>query len=155
MIGVNDKSARKSKTALIGMMLVGIAALFVCGAVAGYAEASGASVDQTVVTGVVVVLGVVGMAAAFGIGTLWMRSIDEAAQEAHKSAWYWGGSAGLAVGGVGLILSMLPGAASWTLPGFLGRSDPAAWAAMGAVGLMTLMMLGYGIVWAWWWLARR
>ena len=155
MIGSKDRPAARRKGALIATLLGGVVAIFVCGAIAGYAEASGASVNQTVVTAAVAVLAIVGMAVSFAIGTLWMRSIDEAAQEAHKSAWYWGGSAGLAIGGVALILAMLPGAASWTLPGLMDRTDPAAYAAMGAVGLMTLMLLGYGVVWAWWWLARR
>lgn len=98
---------------------------------------------------------VVLMAAAFAISAGWMRSIDEAAQEAHKSAWYWGGSAGLAVGGVFIILAALPQAARWGgLPALWGRSDPAAYAATGAFALMTLMMAGYGIAWAIWWRMR-
>ena len=33
---------------------------------------------------------------------------DEAAREAHKAAWYWGGSGGMAVGGVLICLATLP-----------------------------------------------
>lgn len=95
------------------------------------------------------------MAGAMAIGTLWMRSIDEAAQEAHKSAWYWGGSAGMAVGGVLLVISAVqPATAALNLPAVLGRTDPVAYAAAGAFGILTLMLIGYGVVWAWWWLSR-
>ena len=81
---------------------------------------------------------------------------DEAAREAHKASWFYGGTGGLAVGGVFIILASTPPAARLTLPAwFDGRTDPAAYAATGAVGLMTLMLIGYGVVWGWWWLARR
>ena len=85
-----------------------------------------------------------------------MARIDEAAREAHKASWFYGGSGGLAVGGVFIILASTPPAARLTLPAwFDGRTDPAAYAATGAVGLMALMLIGYGVVWGWWWLARR
>ena len=94
------------------------------------------------------------MAGALWVGALWMRSIDEAAREAHKSAWYWGGCAGMCVGGVGVILSRLPQAATIRIP-TLGDPTPAAYAAAGAMMMLGLMLLGYTLAWAWWWLARR
>ena len=96
------------------------------------------------------------MAASIGLGALWMNSIDEAAREAHKAAWYWGGSSGMAVGGVLIILAGLPMARTVDIPAFfVGRDDPAVYAASGAMAMMLLMLLGYTIVWAWWWMARR
>lgn len=96
------------------------------------------------------------MAAAVAVGVGWMRSIDEAAQEAHKSAWYWGGSVGLAIGGAFAIVASLPQAADWAVPSLVaGRADPAAYAATGALMLLALMIAGYGIAWAVWWLRRR
>ena len=81
-----------------------IALLFVGAAVVGYFSAQG-SVDEDRaifwVMGVFVVLIMIGAMVA---GAAWMRSIDEAAREAHKAAWYWGGSGGMAVGGVLLCL---------------------------------------------------
>jgi len=84
-----------------------------------------------------------------------MKSIDEAAQEAHKWSWYWGGSAGLGVGVVALLLSMAPASENWSVPTLDGRTDPVAYAASGAFGLMVVLLIGYGIAWAWWWFSRR
>lgn len=96
------------------------------------------------------------MAGAMWVGAAWMRSIDEAAREAHKSAWFWGGLAGMSVGGFAIILSLLPQASSWRLPfTFFGREDPAIHAAIGAYAMQLLMVLGYTVAWAWWWWKRR
>lgn len=139
----------------------GLVLLTVCsvlgGGVIGYLSAStpgtaGGSAAMWIIGAIAAVL----MIGALVVGVVWMRSIDEAAREAHKAAWYWGGSGGMAVGGVLAIMATLPGAARWTVPAFYnGRTDPAAYAATGAFGLMFLMIIGYAIVWAWWWLARR
>ncbi len=122
----------------------------------GYLSASGADLlANRAMLWFVAGFAVVVMAGAILVGALWMRSIDEAAREAHKAAWYWGGSAGMAVGGVLMILTSLPQAAAISIPSFLpDRTDPAAYAATGAFGMMSVMMIGYIIVWAWWWLAR-
>ena len=86
----------------------------------------------------------------------WMRSIDEAAREAHKSAWFWGGCGGMAVGGVFFILASIPPAAALEIPSwFSGRTDPAAYAATGGGALALLMVVGYTLAWAWWWWKRR
>lgn len=96
------------------------------------------------------------MVGAIWISVAWMRSIDEAAREAHKAAWFWGGSTGMAVGGFLVILATLDEAASVRLLAFFPeRTDPAAYIATGAYGLMLLMIAGYTIVWAWWWWRRR
>jgi hypothetical protein len=96
------------------------------------------------------------MVGAFVIGVFWMRSIDEAAREAHKWAWYWGGTAGMSLGGVLMILSSLPQASGFTLPVvFGGRADPAGYAATGAFAMMMLMVIGYTIAWAIWWWRHR
>ncbi len=85
----------------------------------------------------------------------WWRLLDEVAQEAHKFAWYWGGSGGMAVGGVLLCMATLPQAGTIHIPSWLdGRTDPAAYAATGAFGMMLLMLIGYTVVWAWWWITR-
>lgn len=107
----------------------------------------------------VIGLGVIGVGLAVaGIWTsvLWMRSIDEAAREAHKSAWFWGGSGALLIALPLWMIATLPTTASWSLPDwFYGRTDPVAHAALGAGGLMALMLTGYGVAWAIWWLQRR
>ena len=134
----------------VGVVLGLLAVTFIGGAVIGYLEASGAAIDVGAASfWVLVAVAVVVMAGAMAVGTIWMRSIDEAAQEAHKSAWYWGGSAGMAVGGVLLVIAAAqPATASLNLPTVLGRTDPVAYAAAGAFGILTLMLIGYGVVWA-------
>lgn len=139
----------------------GLALLMVCafigGGVVGYLSVSNPELDTgSAAMWVIGAIAVALMVGSLAVGAVWMRSIDEAAREAHKAAWYWGGSGGMAVGGVLAIMAALPAAARWNLPSILSdRTDPAAYAATGAFGLMTLMIIGYGIVWAWWWLARR
>lgn len=110
--------------------------------------------DQTILA-VMTVVAVLLMLGAMVVGALWMRGIDEAAREAHKAAWYWGGSAGLAIGGALMIIAGTPQAAGLRVAAsFHGRTDPTAYMALGAAGLMALMLVGYAVVWAWWWLAR-
>lgn len=140
-----------------GAVLAVLALAFIGGVAVGYLEASGAVIDVGVVGfWIILTVAVVMMIGSLVIGALWMRSIDEAAREAHKAAWFWGGSGGMAVGGILMIMSALPGAEAVAVaPWLAGRTDPAAWMATGAFALMTLMLIGYGVVWAWWWLARR
>jgi hypothetical protein len=130
---------------------------FAIGIFVGYVSAHGGGVDADrislwLVTGIAVV----SMAGAMAITIGWMRAIDEAAREAHKSAWFWGGCGGMAVGGVLVILASIPQAAALDVSGWLPvRSDPAAWMALGASALALLMIAGYTLAWAWWWWRRR
>ncbi|MNF16570.1 hypothetical protein D3C80_2196450 [compost metagenome] len=62
----------------------------------------------------------------------------------------------MAVGGVLVIMASLPQAAAINIPAWYSeRTDPAAYAATGAFAMLTLMLIGYTIAWAWWWLGRR
>lgn len=142
----------RGATALVGFLMFSL----VAGFVAGYLAATGVTVPGAVAFWILTPVAIALMAGSMWIGALWMRSIDEAAREAHKAAWYWGGTGGMAVGGVLMILSYLPGAEAVKIAAWMpGRADPAAYATTGALALMGLMMIGYVIVWAWWWLARR
>ena len=132
-------------------------AIFAVGWVVGYQEARGAAVDagQTLFWTMAAVA-VVAMIGSMAISVAWMRSIDEAAREAHKSAWFWGGCGGMALGGVFVILASLPQAATIHIPAwFSGRTDPVAYAATGAGAIVLLMVAGYTLAWAWWWWKRR
>jgi hypothetical protein len=148
---------------LIGLACF-LAAAFVLAFGSGYAVGYFYSDDAEAMAwltnvGAPIVLGLIGlvlMVGALWLGAIWMRSIDEAAREAHKSAWFWGGSAGMATGGLAIILSFLPQAANWPFPfTFFDRQDPAAYAAGGAYAMMVLMLIGYCVAWAWWWWKRR
>ena len=140
----------------VGLGLVVLAAL-VTGGVLGFMKASGQDVMSSSATlWTVGVFAVFTMLVAMWVSLKWMSSIDEAAQEAHKWAWYWGGSSGMAVGGALVIMASLPQAAAIDIPAwYADRVDPAAYAATGAFAMLTLMLIGYGVAWAWWWWARR
>jgi len=143
---------------VVGKSLLGLAAILVlmfgAGIAVGYLSARGVvAADDAMVT-VMTIFAVILMIGGMAFSVAWMRAIDEAAREAHKSAWFWGGCSGMAVGGVGIVLASLPQAQALQFVAWDGRTDPAAYMAAGAFAMMLLMTLGYFVVWAWWWLAR-
>ncbi|MBB4799724.1 hypothetical protein HNP32_003484 [Brevundimonas bullata] len=104
-------------------------------------------------------LGVVLLAAAVAVFSAihslhWWRALDEAAKEAHKWAWWWGGNLGLVVGGAGVVAATLMGLDVNLLPAFVQRSD-AALVATGVLGVFAAQAVGYGLAWCGWWMARR
>ena len=150
--------ARPLSPARIVGLLVGCAVLmFLIGGVIGFLEASGrlGLFEDGGLLWVTLPLAIVVVGFSFWIGAVWMKSIDEAAQEAHKWSWYWGGSAGMAVAMVGYLLSFLPESSTWQLPTLTGRTDPMAYAVTGGLAVVLLMMAGYLVAWALWWLKRR
>ena len=125
-----------------------------CGLFGGVVGAALAVLDQQ---GVVVPRALLALAAVAAIGVggwvtvIYWRNVDEAAREAHKFAWFWGGSGGLL-----LALPILALLDTPKLEALFGASgDPARWVCFGAFGLLLLQMAGYGLVWAGWWLSRR
>jgi len=149
----------KKLTSVLVRTCIGVAALMVAVIVAavaiGFLSAHGAIDKDRGLLWLVGAIAVTVMVGAMVISVAWMRSIDEAAREAHKAAWFWGGCGGMSVGGVFLILASLPQAETLSIPAwFDGRTDPAAYAATGAFGMMLLMLIGYTVVWAWWWITR-
>ena len=148
-------SGRKWKTVLL--FCVPLITGLVMGVFEGRAEALGqdsffrSANSLWLVGGAGVLLSVI----SFVYGAFWMKSIDEAAQEAHKWSWYWGGSAGLTAGMVLFLLALAPATQSWTIPTLSGRTDPMAYALTGGLVLMLLLIIGYVVCWAWWWGSRR
>jgi hypothetical protein len=140
---------------LVGLLIV-LALMFVAGIVVGILSARGTLDADRALVWLVGAVAVIIMTGGMVVSVAWMRSIDEAAQEAHKAAWFWGGCGGMMVGGIFIILTVLPQARTWAVPSWAAdRTDPAAYAATGAFSMMLLMLLGYTIVWAWWWWRRR
>ena len=90
------------------------------------------------------------MAALAWVSVVYWRHLDEAAREAHKFAWLWGGTGGL--------LLLPPAAAllsSSALVAGFGAQSPLAWVFGGVIAVLTMQILGYGAVWAGWWLIRQ
>ena len=90
-------------------------------------------------------------------GRAW-RVTDEAAREAHKSAFFWGGSFGAFFGVVALIL--------WTSFSLDRKTraldmlalwhgawphQPLTLLVLGAAGIVLVQSAGYAIAWAIWW----
>jgi threonine/homoserine/homoserine lactone efflux protein len=78
------------------------------------------------------------------------RHVDEAAREAHKFAWFWGGSGSLL-----LIPPIAPLMSSALLESLFGPHTPFEWALGGVVAVLTWQTVGYGLAWCGWWLVRR
>lgn len=132
----------------------GIAFLIPGVILAGYGEKAGWFPDSVAILTVFGVYAAGMMIGALWIGAEWMRSIDEAAREAHKSAWYWGGSGGMCVGGIAFILAW---AGPWreVIARSIGAGgQPIDYMLTGAALMLAPMMIGYIFVWTWWWLAR-
>ncbi|MFN9925351.1 MAG: hypothetical protein ACK53I_00235 [Phenylobacterium sp.] len=89
--------------------------------------------------------------ASLAVSLFWWRQLDEVAREAHKFAWYWGGSCGLALG---LVLLVVVDVGSLAPPLLEGNSAREGFVA-GALSVMLAQIVGYGAAWAGWWLARR
>ena len=133
-----------------------IVLMFLAATAVGYFAAEGSVDPDRAQVWLMVPFIILLMIGSMAAGVAWMRSIDEAAQEAHKWSWYWGGSGGMAVGAVLVCLATLPQAGSIHIPSWLDdRTDPAAYAATGAFAMLLLMLVGYLVAWAWWWWRRR
>ena len=150
IITVGAAAARNKKTT--DDLTVGLCALTVVGVSATAAtpfwpEAWGRAPS----IGVVVLAA--GLAVFLALHTLyWWRALDEAAREAHKWAWWWGGTLGLVAGGAAVVIAALAGVN--LLPAALPHTD-AALIALGVAAAFAAQAVGYGIAWCGWWIARR
>jgi len=93
------------------------------------------------------------LAASIGTGLWWWVKLDEAAREAHKWAFWWGGSAGMALGAV-LLLTLTAWSETVLTSGWIGETPTDAFKA-GVVAILLFQVIGYAIAWAAWWLRRR
>lgn len=92
------------------------------------------------------------MAATLAVSMWWWRRLDEAAREAHKWAWYWGGSAGMVVG-LAAILTLTT--RDVDLARFLpADANPGDMIVGGMMSILLFQLTGYTLAWGWWWLAR-
>lgn len=79
------------------------------------------------------------------------RRLDEAAREAHKWAWYWGGSLGMLPG----LLLPFTGRLGPDVAERLGFVEAHELMHFGAMAVLTSMIAGYTVAWLVWWLRKR
>lgn len=142
--GVGRQAVRQS---LAQKMLLG------SGIVGGVLGAGGALLGDLGVVlplPLVFVGSLVGVVALFWVSVIYWRNIDEAAREAHKFAWFWGGT-----GGMLAILPVATLVSTERLVSVLGQRGPAEWVIFGFASLLLAQLAGYGLVWAGWWLRQR
>ncbi|MFT4251663.1 MAG: hypothetical protein QM608_04180 [Caulobacter sp.] len=139
---------------LIGVIFGTIAVAILGGIVGGVLMVLGrksplaAGLSELAVAGVMVVV----MVMTLWLTARWWRAADEMVREAHKWAWYWGGSAGIAAGGV-LFANVALFPASFNAS--LADATPSQ-IFIGGVGLCFLLQIaGYVLAWSGWWFARR
>lgn len=99
-----------------------------------------------------------GLAAFLALHTYyWWRDLDEAAREAHKWAWWWGGNIGFIVWAAGFLIAALTSgnlAGATLLPAPIPHTD-ATLIAAGFIAAFAAQAVGYAIAWCSWWIARQ
>jgi ABC-type cobalt transport system substrate-binding protein len=92
------------------------------------------------------------MAWALAATLAYWRAIDELAREAHKRAWFWGGSLGMGAGLIALLIgSEFEPLASTTFAG----ASALEHMLFGGVFIYGIGLIGYLLAWAFvWWRAR-
>ncbi len=132
----------KAQAVLMGCFLVG----GVSGGALGALKGMGVSPPMPVLAGLALLL-LVGLVWAM---FYYWRLIDEAAKEAHKFAWFWGGSSALA-----LVLPALLLFDTARLEALLGPHEARYWFLAGVQVLIWTQLIGYALAWSGWWLFRR
>jgi hypothetical protein len=157
---VEPKASRRPKppslrTLTIGAVAIGVLICFLSGVYFGYTQADTPAPNISFPTGW---KGTLILAALFAVASLltvaYWRGLDEAAKEAHKWAWWWGGSFAILPPLIALPL-LAPTIDKVVLPAILQPSGPFAWLTVGILTLLVLQMTGYLIAWAFWWFWRR
>lgn len=100
------------------------------------------------------------MLAALVVSVLQFQSIDEVAKQAHYVAWLWGSMMVIGLIGVAMAIAYaVPG--SFVLPvegiltRFFGDAEPDTAFMAGAIATPLLMVAGFTVWWALFWLRRR
>ncbi len=144
---------RVARSATRNPLMRYLAVALVC-AVAGLV-AGGVSALTGSTGAVQIVVNAALMAAAMAVAMLacrwWWNALDEAAREAHKWAWWWGSTYGLAIGGVALLTLLTATRGAGVFDGW----EPLDLLMAGAGFVVAVQSLGYLVAWAAWWLQRR
>ncbi|MDB5470744.1 MAG: hypothetical protein JWR84_2304 [Caulobacter sp.] len=92
-------------------------------------------------------------ALTFWFAWKWWQAIDEAAREAHKTGWYWGGTAGLLISLV-LFTGLHFADPAVSLARYAMIEGDAGLILTGIAVTITAQLIGYGLVWSGWWFLR-
>lgn len=145
---MNEQIGRQAaRQAVAQKILVG------CGIFGGVMGAGGALLSETGIVlppALVFSASLVAIAVFFWVCVIYWRNIDEAAREAHKFAWFWGGT-----GGMMLMLPLGALGSDDRLLAVFHQRPPTEWVLLGFLTLLTAQLTGYGLVWVGWWLRQR
>jgi hypothetical protein len=146
---IDRVAKRASRNPLVRYLAYGL----FCGLAGLVGGAISALVGGTGVVEVVVkaVTTTAAMAVAMFACRWWWNGLDEAAREAHKWAWWWGSTYGLAFGGVALLTVFT---AAENTKAFAGWQTLDVLLS-GAGLLVGVQCAGYAIAWGIWWWQRR
>jgi hypothetical protein len=89
-----------------------------------------------------------------GASLLLRNRLDEVGRSAEQFAWYWGGGGATALTIIALLAYALAGA-PWLDQALRGPWSPVELICLGALGLAAAQVMGFTLVGAGWWLARR
>ena len=141
--------ARYPALRYVGVMV----ACMVFGGIAGAFAAVAGSLGSVPVVLLALIVAL-GMAGVIWMCSWWWKGLDEAAREAHKWAWWWGSTFGIAAGGVVLLTGMVvidPDQLRTSLADY----DPIDLVQGGAFTVLILQTLGYAFAWVFWWARHR
>lgn len=135
------------------LYLAGLLALSVFGVI-GLLRGT-TSIKQALGAYLLITLGVILVSIPLSLS--WWKQIDEAARDAHKTAWFWGGSIGMSLAILITALNMFfDGAILIKLGEAYHISDIQKFGfEFGLLNVMTFMGFGYAIHWGLWWRQRR
>lgn len=137
---------------VVGWGLLTVAALFIVMVVAALAAAGGLIPKEAALGLSLLAFLAPPILIIHSIAIRRMRRLDEAAQEAHKWAWFWGGSSGM---GVGLIVLAIEPYFGWGLGPDAYGDAPISPYYLGGLISAAFGCAGYLLAWAVWWLKRR
>lgn len=140
-------SARRSGLGMFMLSLIG-GGMIAGGAIA-LLENLGIQFPAWLAGAAAVVVGVLTMLWSRG----WWSRVDEAVREAHKTAWYWGGSVGM-VPVMGLAAALVFDRSGVSLDRFAAAPGDGGLILTGIVVTLLLQLIGYGLFWAGWWFSR-
>lgn len=125
----------------------------VIGTWGGYKIATGEDIIRELLLAINL-LGVLSCVLGLPLAIQWWKKIDEASKEAHKIAWFFGGSIGIFISMLLAVLNILFDGAvlNGLAAGIRGAQNYAF--ELGITTCLTFAGLGYMIYWAIWWKQR-